>query len=524
MTWELAISARRWPKFAELDRRLDQVHDVQALEALREMPSGLLWGVGTDSPPTDEQTIGLTVAGVAACHESEEILAAFIEFIQIAASTERGWQPPPDHPDALPQLTDADFAAQARGLPVTGRADFLLLLFRIVQVERDGWGRPMIDPHSGNWTVTITREIRPFRGVADLDDYWSRRPKPWDVNVASPRPLAPTSEATWNRAKLLTAEPALLADVLLERIYDQAQPHCQPGFSPSIFVPVPCPRIERVDDQAVIRTALLILQSQGYVELLVTTSSNATGRDFPRILITPIGAAHVLHTRSIMSNNVRRRRAARHGLLAWLYEQRADLRDAVAPDNMLRSPFGAIGGQFFTASDVDEAAAYLQKKGLIAGSGAWGHRGPLLACITAEGIDRIEEEDDVSDARQSDRSSISITFNGNVTGSNFSTGGNAVQNATANGIDATGLRDVITAITEALPALGLEPENHSVLAKASDELTTEIARPVPDRSRISTALKKILPVLANAGNQALAAAFKIAIDAERAKLGLPPAG
>jgi hypothetical protein len=90
----------------------------------------------------------------------------------MAAGVERGWQPPPGQPDALPRLTDAEFAAQARALPAAGRDDLLLLLFRVLQIERDGWGRPMIDPQSGNWIVGLIREIRPFRGVADLDDYW----------------------------------------------------------------------------------------------------------------------------------------------------------------------------------------------------------------------------------------------------------------------------------------------------------------------------------------------------------------
>ena len=92
VVWELTFTGLRCPTFAELDRRLDQAHDVQALDVLREMPPGLLWGIGTDSPPTDEQTIGLTVAGIAACPNSDEILRAFIEFVRMAAHAERGWR------------------------------------------------------------------------------------------------------------------------------------------------------------------------------------------------------------------------------------------------------------------------------------------------------------------------------------------------------------------------------------------------------------------------------------------------
>ena len=326
VVWELTFTALRWPTFAELDRRLDQAHDVQVFDVLREMPPGLLWGIGTDSPPTDEQTIGLTVAGIAVCPNSHEILTAFIEFVRMAASAERRWQPPPDQASALPRLTDAEFAAQAGTLPAAERDDLLLLLFRVLQIERDGWGRPMIDPQSGGWAVTLTREIRPFRGVADLDDYWSRRQKPWKAPAPSPRPLVPTSEAAWNRAKLLTAEPTLLAEVLLERTYDKAQPHCQPGISDSLFDPISCPRIERVDDQAVIQAALVTLQSQGYVELVAPASGEPQGAGSPKVMITQAGAARVVHTRSVMTNGMRRSQAARNALLAWLYEQRADPR------------------------------------------------------------------------------------------------------------------------------------------------------------------------------------------------------
>ena len=382
----------------------------------------------------------------------------------------------------------------------------------------------MIDPQSGSWAVSLTREIRPFRGVAGLEDYWSRRHKPWKAPVPSPRPLAPTSEAAWNRAKLLTAEPALLAEVLLERTYDEAQPHCQPGISDSLFDSIFCPRIERVDDQAVIQAALVILHSQGYVELLAPASGDPRGAGSPEIMITQAGAARVVHTRSVMTNGMRRSQAARNALLAWLYEQRADPRGSVIVDNVLRSPHGAFNGQFFDIDDVGDAASYLLEKRLIDGSGADQRRGPILARITAEGMDCIERGGNVADyIRQPDKPSVTYRFHGPVSGSNFATGDHSTQYAAATALDATGLRDVMAAVTGQLSSLQLEPREALALAAAVGEVSTEISGQAPNTSRISAAFKKILPLLAKAGNQALAAAFRIAIDAERAKLGLPPA-
>jgi hypothetical protein len=91
----MACAALRWPTFAELDRRLYSLFDIQALDVLREMPPGFLYGVGPNSPvpPSDSQEIGLTVAGAAAIDNAGEILAVFVEFIQMAVAAEKAWQP-----------------------------------------------------------------------------------------------------------------------------------------------------------------------------------------------------------------------------------------------------------------------------------------------------------------------------------------------------------------------------------------------------------------------------------------------
>jgi hypothetical protein len=52
----------------------------------------------------------------------------------------------------------------------------------------------------------------------------------------------------------------------------------------------------------------------------------------------------------------------------------------------------------------------------------------------------------------------------------------------------------------------------------------EIRQGEPDHPRLYAALGKVRYVIARAGNQALAAVLSAAIDYERGKLGLPPAG
>ncbi len=125
--WDLACGTLRWPTFAELDRSLYTRHEIQALDVLREMPPGFLHGIGPTSPmpPSESQEIGLTVAGVEKCQNTREILAVFIEFMQMATRTEKGWEPPTGQSDALPSLTEAEFAYRASTLPAAGRDHIL---------------------------------------------------------------------------------------------------------------------------------------------------------------------------------------------------------------------------------------------------------------------------------------------------------------------------------------------------------------------------------------------------------------
>ncbi|HEY5989298.1 MAG TPA: hypothetical protein VIV12_23395 [Streptosporangiaceae bacterium] len=70
--------------------------------------------------------------------------------------------------------------------PAAGRSDLLQLLFQVLKTEPCGWtglGGPDAD---GHWTVMLDRGVRLFRGVTDLDDYWSRRHKSWERDPAEP--------------------------------------------------------------------------------------------------------------------------------------------------------------------------------------------------------------------------------------------------------------------------------------------------------------------------------------------------
>jgi predicted nucleotide-binding protein len=181
----------RWPTFAELDRWVDRRYDIQIDDVLWEMPPGIMWGIDPARRmiPSDSQEIGLTVAGVAACPNTDEMLSLYVEFVRLATEVERFWQPPLERPDALPDVREADFAGKSLLLPDIG-ADYLRLLPLIIKVEQAGWAG-LAQQSDGRWTVTLTREIRRFRNVTDIDDYWTKRYKPWESRPQAPaQPVA----------------------------------------------------------------------------------------------------------------------------------------------------------------------------------------------------------------------------------------------------------------------------------------------------------------------------------------------
>lgn len=193
----MASGNLRWPVFAELDRRLYSSHDIQVLDVVRAMPPGFLYGVGPNSPvpPGDTQEIGLTVAGIAACPDTSETLSVFVEFIQMATGTEKAWTPPTDDPARMPTVTDADFVARARTLPVAGREHLLRLLFLIIKTEGSGWAGLSANSETGQWTVSLSRQVRSFANVRDIGDYWSRRYKPWESGQPGSPPGTPAASA-----------------------------------------------------------------------------------------------------------------------------------------------------------------------------------------------------------------------------------------------------------------------------------------------------------------------------------------
>ncbi len=182
--WDHALVTAKWPTLAQLDHRWDAHHDSDVLDVLRQIPSGFTYGDSFRTEPQWSAIIGLTVAGAHCCHGAGPALSAFLHFISVATRTQKEWQPPPDNPEAQPIITDQDYARHAGGM-LGAKPRLFLLLLRLLIHSEPSLGIGLSGPDSeGHWQATIHRNIRRFRNVATLDEYWALRHKPWETTAA----------------------------------------------------------------------------------------------------------------------------------------------------------------------------------------------------------------------------------------------------------------------------------------------------------------------------------------------------
>lgn len=175
----------RWPLFADLDRYLDARGEPSGEEVLLEMRPGLLYGVGPYSRPIrNDQPVGLTLAGLAACEGSAEDVTIFLQLVGLAATMESGREPGSPEPTITP-----DIASRHLRLPAAGRSDLLDRAGEVLGAEQwgwTGWGR---DAETAVWSFSFDRRVRRFRGVNSIEHYWSLA-HPAE-SVEAPRALEP---------------------------------------------------------------------------------------------------------------------------------------------------------------------------------------------------------------------------------------------------------------------------------------------------------------------------------------------
>lgn len=173
IVWDQLTGGDHWPNYGVVDRLLHQQHRLDVDELLRRTSEHLLLGgrgAGGAAPAAEEQ-LRLTIAGAAACEGTEHVVRTFLMGVQMAAHLEE------EHPDGTfdppltaDQLVEGASDGTRRATPDGARLARqvgLLLLF-------EPWtGSSSL--YEGGWRIGVTRRVRAYIDVPDLEGYWTRR-------------------------------------------------------------------------------------------------------------------------------------------------------------------------------------------------------------------------------------------------------------------------------------------------------------------------------------------------------------
>ncbi|OWA26054.1 MULTISPECIES: hypothetical protein [unclassified Streptomyces] len=183
--WNVFASTSEWPTFDWVDRKLDR-QEIDTVAALAQLPDGLMRGLPDPSRPVpqDDAVLALTIAGVARCNGSSDVVLLFLALIRVLAETERKWQAGPG--GEKPTLSECTAIRRLNLMPIEDHTTLLLQARTLAQFE------PGIEGHhiasGGEWTLKVGRSIRPFREVGDIGAYWCTREA-----LRTPTPVSPAN-------------------------------------------------------------------------------------------------------------------------------------------------------------------------------------------------------------------------------------------------------------------------------------------------------------------------------------------
>ncbi len=106
---------------------------------------------------------------------------------------------------------------------------------------------------------------------------------------------------------------------------------------------------------------------------------------------TPDGRAFADDLQAARSDTRRRRSACRDAMVDWLYSREAVNAPGVVRDRMLQDRRGYFFAEPFTADDLDAAAAWLYRQGLVGGTMTGQTLGPVRLYLTDTGVKCVED-------------------------------------------------------------------------------------------------------------------------------------
>ncbi|WP_299960518.1 TIR domain-containing protein [uncultured Modestobacter sp.] len=194
--WDFLTQLGAWPTVGQVASRLDRRHDVAFEEALPNVPAALLYGVHPNRLPSDDESIGLTIAGAAVVEGAAESLRLAVAAVGLAAQLHRDWEPPVADRNEELVFTAADLSERLP-VPAAGRAALLAQVGALLRTESWGWRSASHGATSDAWSFSIDRSVRRFRDVVDVSDFWERahpmvRPGAGDT-VGAPAPAGASS-------------------------------------------------------------------------------------------------------------------------------------------------------------------------------------------------------------------------------------------------------------------------------------------------------------------------------------------
>jgi hypothetical protein len=262
---------------------------------------------------------------------------------------------------------------------------------------------------------------------------------------------------------------------------------------------------------------------------------NDEGSDMgdPCGILTAYGIADVRERRHRRADPALRARACRSGLLNWFYRQR------IAQVHMpITGEFGKDDGSLwegvrFTDVEIQDAAEYLAAKDLIKGIRAAGHRGPVRAEITTDGIDCATDWEGNVAGYLRDQKGYGPTinhgpvFHGASQGGQFAWGNRDVtqQQTIAQQVapEFQPLTEAVVTILQQLPSYGLTAQDQQDIEVAANEVLAEVQQeqPEPGKLRRGVAMLKgfLFPIVKEAATEEARQLAQQGLDQVTAAIG-----
>lgn len=230
------------------------------------------------------------------------------------------------------------------------------------------------------------------------------------------------------------------------------------------------------DDAHQARRDVETLAEQGLIEKYIAAGGLLAAI---HAAITPQGRAHVDQIRSRQQDRAGRQRACREALVAWLYEvDAAGPRRSTVWRGFFSDPRSTYFGDSFAEREVDRAAGWLQRQGLIGGTPSAQTEGPVRPYLTDRGTCCVEEFGGdvhryVEAMQQPQPPAAGTTIHLSATNVQLATGDHARQTMTVTQASHQ-VQETIHGIAEILKAQGLVAGREAELAEAQQEALRDV--------------------------------------------------